>query len=194
MHCAPDSASFRKGVTFWASLINNLVAFVGAFISVFVDKHCANSAQSSSVRLREIRVVRIMYPTRTRHAWSQICYCGRWYVTLPSRATDATPTVGNAIVVAVIPVHLPVAPHVAYQQLWLCACASWLRCFDTAPIYLRASFPNANCLRILNEPLKYRTQWLRPPEARAAGTRARNAAVNESPAGRGRRVGEVQPR
>lgn len=88
----------------------------------------------------------------------------------------------------------PVAPHVAYQLRWLCACASWLRCFDTASTYLRASFPNANCLRILNEPLKYRTQWLRPPEARAAGTRARNAAVNESPAGRGRRVGEVQPR
>lgn len=76
----------------------------------------------------------------------------------------------------------------------LCACASWLRCFDTATTYLPASFPNANCLRILNEPLKYWTQWLRPPEARAAGTRARNAVVNESPTGRGRRVGEVQPR
>lgn len=41
----PQPASFRKGVTFWASLINNLVAFVGTFISVFVDKHGVNSAQ-----------------------------------------------------------------------------------------------------------------------------------------------------
>lgn len=45
---------------------------------------------------------------------------------------------------------------------------------------------NANCLRISNEPLKYQTQWLRPPDARpakTAGTHARNVAVNESPTG-----------
>lgn len=45
------------------------------------------------------------------------------------------------------------------------------------------SLLNVNCLRISNELLKYRTQWLCPPEAMAARTRARNA-VNESP-GRG---------
>lgn len=62
-------------------------------------------------------------------------------------------------------------------------------CLHTAsdisiPSTQHSSFSNANCLRISNEPLKYRTQWLRPPEAKAAGTRARNA-VNESPSGRG---------
>lgn len=59
---------------------------------------------------------------------------------------------------------------------------------------LRTSFPNANCLGISNEPLKYWTQWLRPPEAKAAGTHARNVVVNEGPSGRSRRVGEVEPR
>lgn len=165
MHCAPDSASFRKGVTFWASLINNLVAFVGAFISVFEDKHCANSAQSApracAWDMCECRAIRrIVCPT-----WRVTCdHIHAGLLSLSCRYASTTP-----------------------RQL--CACAPWLRCFDTARFYLRASFPNANCLRISNEPLKYRIQWLRPPEAKAAGTRARNATVNESPPGWGRGVG-----
>lgn len=74
----------------------------------------------------------------------------------------------------------------------MCAYDPWLRCLDTPRLALRASFPNANCLRISNEPLKYRIQWLHPPEAKATGTRARNAAVNESP-GRGRGWASFDP-
>lgn len=159
MHCAPGSASFRKGVTFWASLINNLVAFVGAFISVFVDKHCANSA----VCVRWL-LARVVWDTE------MLTY-------MPLRYHETT------FVLRLVPRCRHHRCVRASRDYWL---SGWL-----SP---RTSLPNANCLRISNEPLKYRTQWLRPPEAKASGTRARNGAVNESPSGRGRRVGEVEPR
>lgn len=140
---------------FEQSLINNLVAFVGAFISVFVDKHCEMSSLTprdsqythTCVKQVETRLGRVRYT----------------------------------------------GCHVQRRSVALCA----LRDFDVSirhPASPRASFPNANCLRISNEPLKYRTQKQRPPEAKAAtGTHARNAVNERNSAGRGQRVAKSAP-
>ncbi|CAH2074294.1 unnamed protein product, partial [Iphiclides podalirius] len=84
-----------------------------------------------------------------------------------------------------MPLRYRAGPHSRFHA-WYHAVASSGVCVRDGgtfgrPVSPHVRAPNANCLRISNEPLKCRTQWLRPPEAKAAGTRARNGAVNESP-------------